>query len=44
MSRKTILVCAPANAACDMLTSKLIESNMFNKKELIRVHTTNRDW
>ncbi|KAF5270326.1 hypothetical protein FQR65_LT05514 [Abscondita terminalis] len=41
--RKVILVCAPANAACDMLTSKLIEHGL-SKNELIRVHSDTRDW
>lgn len=38
-----ILVCAPANAACDMLTLKLIQHNCTTK-ELIRVHSESRDW
>lgn len=39
-----ILVCAPANAACDMLASKLIQSNRLTEKELIRVHSDTREW
>ncbi|XP_031333840.1 putative helicase mov-10-B.1 [Photinus pyralis] len=39
-----ILVCAPANAACDMLASKLIQSKRLTEKELIRVHTDTREW
>ncbi|KAK4883503.1 hypothetical protein RN001_006822 [Aquatica leii] len=38
-----ILVCAPANAACDMLAIKLIEHGL-KQSELIRVHSTTRDW
>ncbi|KAF5282831.1 hypothetical protein FQA39_LY17481 [Lamprigera yunnana] len=42
-SSDVILVCAPSNAACDMITSKLIENNL-SKSELIRIHSDTRDW
>ncbi|KAK9884832.1 hypothetical protein WA026_009057 [Henosepilachna vigintioctopunctata] len=38
---KKILVCAPSNAACDMLTEKLIE--FCKSHELIRIHSKARD-
>ncbi|GJQ74697.1 hypothetical protein Trydic_g21548 [Trypoxylus dichotomus] len=38
-----ILVCAPANAACDMLAEKLIQF-IKEKTEIIRIHTENRNW
>ncbi|XP_026480986.1 putative helicase mov-10-B.2, partial [Ctenocephalides felis] len=37
-----ILVCAPANMACDMLTCKL--RPYFNRGELIRIHSANREF
>ncbi|KRT80959.1 hypothetical protein AMK59_5131, partial [Oryctes borbonicus] len=38
-----ILICAPANAACDMLTEKLIEF-VNDNREIIRIHAENRSW
>lgn len=40
-TNKKILVCAPANAACDMLTEKLLKH--CNRKELIRIMSENVD-
>lgn len=40
-SQSKILVCAPANDACDMLALKLTPH--CSKKELIRVHSENRE-
>ncbi|KAL3280167.1 hypothetical protein HHI36_017667 [Cryptolaemus montrouzieri] len=41
MTQKKILVCAPANAACDMLASKLIP--YCERNQLIRVHSETRE-
>ncbi|GLV31202.1 armitage [Carabus blaptoides fortunei] len=38
----TILVCAPANAACDMIVAKLAPH--FTKEQLIRIHSETADW
>lgn len=37
-----ILVCAPANAACDLLAQKLIPH--CTTDELLRLHSSSRDW
>lgn len=37
-----ILVCAPANSACDWLAQKLIPH--CTTKELLRLHSSSRDW
>jgi hypothetical protein len=37
-----ILVCAPANAACDLLAQKLIPH--CTTEELLRLHSPSRDW
>lgn len=37
-----ILVCAPANAACDLLAQKLIPH--CTTDELLRLHSSTRDW
>lgn len=38
-----ILICAPANAACDMLAMKLIELGKLKKDELLREHSETAD-
>ncbi|KAI4457865.1 dna2/nam7 helicase family [Holotrichia oblita] len=43
LPKSKILICAPANAACDMLASKLIEF-VKDRKEIIRIHTCSRNW
>ncbi|XP_021920403.1 putative helicase mov-10-B.2 isoform X4 [Zootermopsis nevadensis] len=37
-----ILVCAPSNAACDLLAQKLIAH--CTTEELLRLHSSSRDW
>jgi hypothetical protein len=37
-----MLVCAPANAACDLLAQKLIPH--CTTDELLRLHSSSRDW
>nr|XP_022908608.1 putative helicase mov-10-B.1 [Onthophagus taurus] len=39
-----ILICAPSNAACDMLTIKLAEVGNFQKGDLLRIHAESRTW
>ncbi|KAK9743690.1 AAA domain [Popillia japonica] len=43
LPKSKILICAPANAACDMLTAKLLQF-VRDKKEIIRIHTCSRNW